>query len=101
MAKIIWTLTAAEDFSEIVEYIARDKPDAAANFARTLLASIDQLEQFPHKGRPVPEFPKSQYREVILAPCRVIYRPLPDAVEIIRVIRGERLLRTELLPHPN
>src|SRR5271154_173562 len=96
MAEIIWTDPAAEDLAEIAEYIARDKPDAAANFVGKLLNSVDQLADFPLKGRVIPEFESERYRELVVFPCRVIYTPTVDAVVILRIIQGERQLRQQM-----
>jgi toxin ParE1/3/4 len=88
---------AAEDLEQVAEYIARDKPDAAANFVQMVMKSIDQLEDFPFKGRIVPEFQREHYREIIVAPCRIIYTPVSDAVIVLRIIRGERQLQGGML----
>ncbi len=56
MAQIIWTAAAADDLSEIAEFIAADKTDAATKLVRQILDSVDRLSDFPHHGRIVPEF---------------------------------------------
>jgi plasmid stabilization system protein ParE len=97
MAQIIWTVRAADDLEEIAEYIAADKPDAATNFVKKVIESIEQLVDFPAQGRIVPEFKSEHYRELIVAPCRIIYTPASDAVIILRIIRGERQLHLGML----
>src|SRR5437868_13380976 len=97
MAQIIWSVRAADDLEEIAQFIALDKPDAAANYVAKLLESVEQLSDFPFKGRSVPELHNDNYREVVVPPCRVIYTPLKDAVLILRVIRGERQIRSDML----
>ena len=98
MVKINWTMRAADDLQEIAEYIALDKPDAAADFVAKLLKSVEQLAEFPFKGRIVPELQSARYREVIFTPCRIIYTPEGDSVIIQRIIRGEQKMRQGLLP---
>ncbi len=97
MAKIIWTEPALNDLNEIVEYIALDKIHAANNFVKNVFTSTERLEQFPHSGRKIPELKKSRYREVIVNPCRVIYRIENDKVYILYVMRSEKKLRKYLL----
>ena len=97
MAQKIWTVTAVDDLEEVATVISADKPDAASSYVSRLLESIEQLSDFPLRGRLVPEIPGGRYREVIVPPCRVIYTPLKDAVAIQRIIRGERQHRADML----
>jgi plasmid stabilization system protein ParE len=98
MAQIVWTPEAADDFEAIVEYIALDKPDAAANLAKKVIASIERLVEFPLSGRLLPERPLKPYREVVVPPCRIIYLPRADGCEVIRILRGEQHLERGMLP---
>jgi len=97
MAQVIWTMRAADDLEDIAQYIALDKPDAATNFVGKVIHAVDQLADFPMMGRLVPELRLPRYREVIVAPCRVIYTPDKDRVIIQRIIRGERQVHPGLL----
>jgi len=97
MAKVIWTAGALQDLDEIAEYIAADKPDAANRLVTRVFAKTELLENFPELGRYVPEFASQIHREMIVAPCRVIYRLEKDAVLVEAVIRGERLMTEDLL----
>ena len=95
MAKIIWTEPALERLDAIADYIAKDKPDAADRLVRRIFERVDLLEQFPEIGRRVPEMRQSPYRELVVSPCRIVYRIEGDAVMIIFVIRGEQELRPQ------
>jgi toxin ParE1/3/4 len=97
MAQIIWTEPALFDLNEIAEYIALDKPGAARRLVNQVFKSVGQLEQFPELGRKPPELEGSIYREIIVNPCRIFYRPDQDKVYILHVMRGERQLRKYLL----
>ena len=97
MAQIIWTEPALSDLDAIAEYIALDKPTAAANLVQKVFSSIERLEQFPESGRKPPELKKSRYLEIIVAPCRIFYRIEADKVYILYVMRSERKLRKYLL----
>lgn len=65
--RIIWSPLALERVVEIGEYIARDRPIAAADWTEAILASVERLERFPESGRHVPESNRSDLREVLMA----------------------------------
>ena len=97
MVKIIWTMRAADDLEEIAQYIALDKADAAAKFVDNVLGSVKKLADFPLLGRMVPELRMQRYRELIVAPCRILYTPEKEAVIVQRVIRGEQRIHGGLV----
>lgn len=97
MVKIIWTMRAADDMEEIASYIALDNADAASKLVESVLHAIDGLVDFPYLGRLVPELRTRRYRELIVAPCRIIYMPTNDAVVIQRIIRGEQRIHGGLV----
>lgn len=97
MAQIIWTDPVLSDLNEIAEYIALDKLDTARSLVKQVFSSVDRLEQFPESGRIPPELERSNYREIIVGPCRVFYRVDQSKVYILYVMRGERQLRKYLL----
>ncbi len=97
MAQVIWTEPALSDLNAIAEYIALDKPNAAARLVQKVFSSTDRLEQFPESGRKPPEFKKSRYLEIIVNPCRIFYRIENNKVYILYVMRSERKLRKYLL----
>jgi toxin ParE1/3/4 len=68
MAQVVWTEPALSDLNAIAEYIALDKPSAAANLVQKIFSSTVKLEQFPELGRKPPEFIKSRYLEIIENP---------------------------------
>ena len=74
MAEVRWTEPALGRLDEIAEYIARDNPNAANGLVGRIFKAVDLLGQFPEMGRRVPEMRNSGYREVIVSPCRIIYR---------------------------
>ncbi len=97
MAQIIWTEPALSDLSEIADYIALDNFAAAQGLVQRVFSSVERLEQFPESGRVPPELSNSQYREVIVGPCRVFYRSEQDKVYILYVMRSERQFRKCLI----
>ena len=94
---ISWTQPALDDLDDIAGFIALDKPAAAAAFVRRALACVKRLRRFPSSGRRLAELPDSLYREVIVTPCRIIYRLEGSTILVVHVLRGERLLRPQRL----
>ena len=93
MAQIKWTEPALNDLNEIAEYIALDKPGAAKKLVRDVFKSIKWFKKFPESGKQPLELPDTNYREVIVGPCRIFYRVDGKKVYILYVMRGERELR--------
>lgn len=52
MTVIRWTEPASADFLGIVEWLNGKNPTAAARVGRSILDSIEQLENFPYLGKP-------------------------------------------------
>lgn len=92
--KIVWSLRALERLAEIGDYIAHDRPVAAADWVEEIFGSVKRLSRFPKSGRGVPESARSDLREVIHGSYRVIYRVDSDRVVVLTV----RHARQELLP---
>ncbi len=97
MARIIWTEPALQDLSAIAEYIALDKVSAARKLVERVFQRVQKLTKFPASGRRLPELKRSQYREVVVGPCRVFYRVEGSKVLILHIMRGEQKLREYLL----
>jgi addiction module RelE/StbE family toxin len=87
---ILWSGPALDDLRSIKDYVSRDKPKAARRLAERISRCVLDLAEFPEAGRPVPEFPDSGYREVIVAPYRIIYEVTDDRVIVLRVWHGRR-----------
>src|SRR5665213_12454 len=83
--KVIIAPSAQIDLADIVRYVARHNPDAAARLGYELITRAEKLAAFPDIGRMVPEFRRSNLREVICRSYRVIYR-LRRAEERIDIV---------------
>jgi toxin ParE1/3/4 len=92
MAQVIWTEPALSDLDAIADYIALDKPDAAIRYVQKVFNKTDRLAQYPESGSIPPEIPHLPYRQIIVSPCRVLYRIDRDTVFIVHVMRSEKLL---------
>lgn len=90
--KVRWTEQAFVRLAEIEDYIARDDPVVALEHTRRLTERSQVLADFPRMGRPLPELPGSDLRELIEGRYRIVYRLREDRVEILTVFEGHRLL---------
>lgn len=90
--RIVWSRRAESDLRGVVRYIQRDSPARAQQFGFRLIAQTDALADFPEIGRVVPEFKKTEVREIVLNPYRNICRVQMEKnlVEIVRIWHGAR-----------
>lgn len=88
--KVEWTRSALADVGCAVEYIQRDSPVYAQHFKRQLAAVVDTLQQFPERGRGVPELEYADVRELIFGSYRVIYVIRDETVFIAAFLHGAR-----------
>ena len=86
--------SALADLADILAWYARDgAPEVGLRLTRRIMEHIERLADHPEMGRMVPEFGQRTLRELIYPPFRIVYRHDPDLLRIVRVWRGERLLR--------
>lgn len=90
MAQVHWSLTAGNDLQDIEDFIARDSVLHAITFVDRLVESSDILLKNPHIGRIVPEFNRSDLREVLFGNYRIVYLLKDDEIFILRVVHGAR-----------
>jgi len=83
--KVRFTPSARQQFLNGLAYIRRDKPSAARQFPQRTERVLRRLEDYPHSGRPIPEFPELPHREVIISPYRFFYRVEKKTVWIVAV----------------
>jgi plasmid stabilization system protein ParE len=90
--KIIFSAPAIDDLKNIVRFIARDNPQAAAEFGAKLIQSVRHLAAFPRLGRVVPEKNDDNIREIVFKSYRVFYRVTDNTatVEIARFWHAAR-----------
>ncbi len=90
--KIIFAPQALEDLAQVVQYIAKDKPETALRIGNALIDRVAILEQFPFLGSAYPK--RLNVRRLISAPYIIFYRVKQRErwVEILRywhAARGE------------
>lgn len=98
--QVLWTQTAQQDLTEIIEYIAQDSVGNALEILHKLEFKAALLLALPNRGRIVPELLHtgiSQYRELISAPWRIIYRVESRQVLVMAVLDSRRDLQAVLL----
>lgn len=88
--KVVWSPLAEQRAMEAVDYIAKDRPGAAAAWLEGLLECVGQLDQLADRGRVVPEIGHAAYREILFAPYRVIYRVDTKRVAILTLRHTRR-----------
>jgi plasmid stabilization system protein ParE len=96
--KVVWTEQAWVRLAEIESFIARDDPGAASRLVDRLVDRTEALASHPHRGRRLPEIPRSGLRELLVGNYRIVYRRSSKAIEVFTVFEGHRLLRREELP---
>jgi toxin ParE1/3/4 len=94
MAKLRWSLQAADDLKEICEYIGRDSEHYARLFAQRVMQMLKEMAGDKLPGSIVPEYGREEIRERILHNFRIIVRvrKKPRTLEVVRIFHGARLL---------
>lgn len=95
-----WAQPAGKDLENIIEYISQDNVDTATAILNKIKTKCRTLNQFPDKGRIVPElkaFGIYSYRELIISPWRVIYRTFGQNVYVLAVIDSRRNMEDILI----
>lgn len=90
--KIEWSELAISRVSEIADYIAADKPQAAQNWVNTIFDTVENLAKFPELGRGIPEILDIRFREIIKGNYRIIYKFEGETVSILTVRHGRQIL---------
>ena len=90
--KTVWSPLALERASEIVDYIAQDKPSAAINWIDTVFSKVELLALSPEMGRVVPEIGNIQFRELIYGNYRIIYRFYKKQIFVLTIRHGKQIL---------
>ena len=91
--------SALRDLAEIRNWYAEQGvAEVGDRLVAEIVRLVERLVDHPDLGRVVPEFDQSFLRELIHAPFRIVYRRDSERIRVVRVWRGERLLR--LSPDP-
>ena len=91
MPRIVRSPRARDDLIEIWSHIAADNPPAADRMLDTIDAKLRLLAATPRLGPARPDIAEG----LRLFPIRryvVLYRELPDGIEVVRIAHGMRRL---------
>src|ERR1043165_2722937 len=84
--RVKFSPSVRSDISEIFRYISTDDRSRAFRFTMFLMKQALSLNQFPERGRVVPESKLRSYREIIVRAYRIVYR-VDHHNELVEVIR--------------
>jgi toxin ParE1/3/4 len=83
---------ASADLEEIAEYLAvRESPKRAERIVERLLERLRFLAAYPDAGTRRDDL-RVGIRTWPEGPCMLIYREVPEGIEVIRIAHGARLL---------
>jgi toxin ParE1/3/4 len=85
---------AAQDITEIWEFIAGDNPVAAKRVREDILDAIRKLPPFPQQGHKRSDLSSRPLRFVNSHDCLVVYAPDENPLVVIAVLHGRRNPRT-------
>jgi toxin ParE1/3/4 len=93
---------AESDIQTTHDYIARDKPRAAATWERAIRQKIQTLQSLPSRCEILPEaedFEESttEYRHLLVGNYRIIFSITGNQVLVLRVIHAAQLLHLNRL----
>jgi len=87
---LLWSGPALQDLRNAVDWIRNDDPNAARAVATRIKQALERLSRFPRSGRVVPELAEAGYREIVVAPFRIVYEAHDDRIVVLRVWHGRR-----------
>jgi addiction module RelE/StbE family toxin len=99
-APIWWARRARRDLHEIADFIAREKPKAAARWVNRIIDAVERVAVFPNSGRAVPEIGRDDIREIILEDYRIVYQIYDDRIIVLTVFEGHMRLSERYIPAP-
>lgn len=90
MPRFILSPEAADDLGEIVEFIARDNPDAALRFLEKLRGEMERIAASPGIGHLREDLTVEAVLFWPVGRYLIVYRVEKGSPEIIRVLHGAR-----------
>lgn len=91
MSRLRFTNAAIDDLEHIALFIATDNPTAAINLVDAVQEKAGLIATQPQAGRPRPELGEN-VRSIHVKSYLLIYRPIDDGVELLRILHGARNL---------
>ena len=81
---------AAQDITDIWEYIAEENPQAARRVREDILAAIRALVPFPHQGHRRPDLTSRPLRFTTVRDYLIAYAPDEHPLLVLAVLYGRR-----------
>ncbi len=96
--KVYWTPDARARLKEIERYIAKENSQAVArDMALRIVRRVLSLEEGPPiLGKRMPQYVGQDVRELYERPYRVIFRVMPERIEVLTVMHYRQLLPSDL-----
>ncbi len=98
--EVRWSETSEKDLINIMEYLAQDSPSLAYEKFKEMKGKASCLHSFPYRGSIVPELQDQgiiQYRELVMAPWRIICRISKKSVYVLSVLDSRQNVEDILL----
>lgn len=97
--RIDWTRRASRELEAKAEWLAVNRPGAAAPFLARITEAVEKIRQFPLRGRHLPDFEDEPVREIIVGSHRVIYLAEEERILVVTVKHcSEELAEDDLRP---
>lgn len=93
MPPFLLSSEAAQDLTEIIEYIAQDSEEAAERLRVRLLDAMRLLSQMPGQGHRREDLTSHDVRFWPVGNYLVIYRPGVEPLQVVAVLHGKRNIR--------
>ena len=93
MAKVIYAPEADDDIFGIVDFIARDKPEAARSWMLKIRETCDTIATQPDMGEERSGFGVPGCRSFSVGSYVIFFRAIEGGIEVSRVIHGSRDMR--------
>ena len=94
--KVNWTQKGRQRLQQLYDYIAEDQPANALHFVDQLTRRVEVLAAHPRSGKIVSKYQRDDIREIYEGRYRIIYRILPERIDILTVRHSARLLPEKL-----
>jgi toxin ParE1/3/4 len=97
---VVWADVVETDLVNIIDYISEENPLNALKLFEKIKSKTSNLYSFPGRGRIIPELLDHgimQYRELIIAPWRIIYKITGSDVYILAVLDSRQNIEDLLL----
>lgn len=89
MSVVLRSSLAERDLDEVWRYIAKDSPAAADRMVDAIIEKCQLMATQPELGQSRPEL-APRLRSFLVGNYVVVYWPMPDGIEIARVIHAAR-----------